>query len=248
MTGNTAEAGGHPARTIYVVEDNAELGGLICATLDQYRFRTEHFLTGQAFMRRLKKEAPALSVIDLGLPDIDGRQLVRQAQSVSDSAILILTGRQHVSDRILGLGLGLGLGADDYMMKPFEPRAVVARINSILRRIERARDHTSVGGRVARFRDWTFEIDCNRLISPRGRDVELSASESALLETMLKRPNRILSRTDLLSHQDQDCFDRSIDARISRLRRKLIDEDDAPELIKTVYGAGYMLLAAVTWT
>lgn len=234
----------HPGRNIYVVEDNAELGKLICATLDQYNFRSEHFLTGHAFLRRLKKEAPDLSVIDLGLPDIDGMQLVRQTQTVSDSAILILTGRQHVSDRILGLELG----ADDYMIKPFEPREVVARINSILRRIERSRDDAGSRPRVARFRGWKFDADCNRLISPDGHEMELSSAESALLETMLKRPNRILSRTDLLGNHDQECFDRSIDARISRLRRKLSDNDDAPELIKTVYGAGYILLAEVKWT
>ena len=89
--------------------------------------------------------------------------------------------------------------------------------------------------------------DRNRLIAPGGREVELSSAESGLLETMLKRPNRILSRTDLLGSHAEECFDRSIDARISRLRRKLTDNDDAPELIKTVYGAGYMLLADVKW-
>jgi two-component system, OmpR family, response regulator len=81
-----------------------------------------------------------------------------------------------------------------------------------------------------------------------GREVELSSAESGLLETMLKRPNRILSRTDLLGSHAEECFDRSIDARISRLRRKLTDNDGGPELIKTVYGAGYMLLGEVTWT
>jgi DNA-binding response OmpR family regulator len=240
MSGTTGE---RQSRSIYVVEDNAELGRLICATLNEYSFQSEHFLTGNAFLRRLKKTAPVLSIIDLGLPDIDGMQLVRQAQTVSDSAILILTGRQHVSDRILGLELG----ADDYMVKPFEPREVVARINSILRRIERSREETGGGLRVAQFRGWTFEVDRNRLISPSGCEVELSSAESGLLEIMLKRPNRILSRTDLLGSHAEECFDRSIDARISRLRRKLSDNDDAPEVIKTVYGAGYMLLADVKW-
>lgn len=244
MTRTASTIGERSHRSIYVVEDNAELGRMICATLNEYNFRSEHFLTGNAFLRRLKKETPALSIIDLGLPDIDGMQLVRQAQTVADSAILILTGRQHVSDRILGLELG----ADDYMVKPFEPREVVARINSILRRIERTRDEAGSRARMARFRGWTFEVDCNRLISPSGREIELSSAEAGLLETMLKRPNRILSRTDLLGNQDQECFDRSIDARISRLRRKLTDNDGTPELIKTAYGAGYMLLAEVTWT
>lgn len=230
-------------RSIYVVEDNAELGRLICATLDEYGFRSEHFAVGGSFLRRLKQQPPALSVIDLGLPDIDGMQLVRQAQSICGGAILILTGRHHVSDRILGLELG----ADDYMTKPFEPREVVARINSILRRVERSHDHGSEMARVARFRDWAFQVDRNRLISPRGHEMDLSSAEARLLAMMLRRPNRILSRADLLGDGDREPFDRSIDARISRLRRKLQDHDDGYELIKTVYGAGYMFLADVVW-
>ena len=121
-------------RIVYVVEDNAEIGRLVCATLDEHGFRSEHFLTGANFLRRLRRKPPAVAVIDLGLPDLDGLQLIRQVQSVSDSAILVLTGRQSVNDRILGLELG----ADDYMVKPFEPREVVARVNTILRRLERS--------------------------------------------------------------------------------------------------------------
>jgi len=121
-------------RIVYVVEDNAEIGRLVCATLDEHGFQSEHFLTGAHFLHRLKRKQPAVAVIDLGLPDLDGLQLIRDVQSVADSAILVLTGRQSVSDRILGLELG----ADDYMVKPFEPREVVARVNTILRRLERS--------------------------------------------------------------------------------------------------------------
>ena len=228
-------------RIVYVVEDDAEIGRLVCAALDEHGFRSEHFLTGANFLHRLKRQQPAVAVIDLGLPDLDGLQLIRDVQSVADSAILVLTGRQGVTDRILGLELG----ADDYMVKPFEPREVVARVNTILRRLERrARKGTQ---KSARFGGWTFEESCNRLTGPGGREVELSVAEARLLATLLMRPNRILDRVALLGDGDREPLDRSIDARISRLRRKLDADGDGQELIKTVYGAGYMLVAKVEW-
>jgi two-component system, OmpR family, response regulator len=164
-------------------------------------------------------------------------------QSISDSAILVLTGRQSVDDRILGLELG----ADDYMVKPFEPREVVARVNTILRRLERGGERKDGRLRTAHFGGWTFEESCNRLTAAGGCEVELSVAEARLLATMLERPNRILKRTELLDADGREPLDRSIDARISRLRRKLQAGDDAPEVIKTVYGAGYMLVAKVEW-
>jgi DNA-binding response OmpR family regulator len=231
-------------RIVYVVEDNVEIGRLVCATLDQHGFRSEHFSTGTNFLQCLRRKAPAISVIDLGLPDLDGMHLVRQVQAVSDSAILILTGRQSVDDRILGLELG----ADDYMVKPFEPREVVARVNTILRRLERGGEPRKGTPRSARFNGWTFEESCNRLTDPGGREVELSVAEARLLATLLRQPNRILNRAALLGDGDREPLDRSIDARISRLRRKLHGDDDGnQELIKTVYGAGYMLVAKVEW-
>lgn len=230
-------------RIVYVVEDNLEIGRLVCATLDQHGFRSEHFSTGTSFLQCLRRKAPAISVIDLGLPDLDGLHLVRQVQAVSDSAILILTGRKGVDDRILGLELG----ADDYMVKPFEPREVVARVNTILRRLERGGEARKGSDECARFGGWTFEESCNRLTGPGGREVDLSVAEARLLSTLLRRPNRIVNRAELLGDGDREPLDRSIDARISRLRRKLNAPDDGPELIKTVYGAGYMLVAQVEW-
>jgi DNA-binding response OmpR family regulator len=230
-------------RIVYVVEDNVEIGRLVCTSLDQNGFRSEHFTTGTDFLRGLRRKAPALSVIDLSLPDLDGLHLVRQVQALCDSAILILTGRQSVEDRILGLELG----ADDYMVKPFEAREVVARVNTILRRLERGGGLSKGPQKSARFDGWLFEESCNRLTGPDGREVELSVAEARPLATLLRRPNRILNRAELIGDGDREPFDRSIDTRISRLRRKLHAPDDGRELIKTVYGAGYMLVAKVQW-
>jgi DNA-binding response OmpR family regulator len=229
---------------VYVVEDQDEIGRLVCAALDQHGFRSEHFRTGTNFLQSLRRKPPAISVIDLGLPDLDGLHLVRQVHAVSDSAILILTGRQSVDDRILGLELG----ADDYMVKPFEPREVVARVNTILRRLQRSGGPTMSTPASARFSGWTFEESCNRLTAPGGRELELSVAEARLLAILLRRPNRILNRAALLDAGDREPLDRSIDARISRLRRKLNADDDSQELIKTVYGAGYMLVGKVDWS
>jgi DNA-binding response OmpR family regulator len=230
-------------RTVYVVEDQDEIARLVCVALEQHGFHPEHFRTGTSFLQSLKRKAPAVSVIDLGLPDLDGLHLVRQVQAVSDSAILILTGRQSVDDRILGLELG----ADDYMVKPFEAREVVARVNTILRRLERGSEPRRATHKAARFGGWTFEESRNRLTGPGGREFELSVAEARLLATLLRQPNRILNRAALLGDGDREPLDRSIDARISRLRRKLHADDGGEELIKTVYGAGYMLVARVAW-
>jgi DNA-binding response OmpR family regulator len=234
-------------RIVYVVEDNADIGRLVCATLAEHGFRSEHFLTGANFLQQLKRKAPAVSVIDINLPDLDGFHLIREVQSLSDSAILVLTGRHSVDDRIFGLELG----ADDYMVKPFEPREVVARVNTILRRLERGAERKDGAPRTARFAGWTFEESSNRLTAAGGREVELSVGEARLLATLLRRPHRILNRAELLDAGGREPLDRSIDARISRLRRKLQpegeDDDKEEKIIKTVYGAGYMLVAKVEW-
>ncbi|MDK9722074.1 MAG: response regulator transcription factor [Rhodospirillales bacterium] len=231
-------------QAVFVVEDDFDVGRLICRSLDEFEFTARHFRTGGELLKQLKREEPALCIVDLGLPDIDGIQVVREIEERHDCAILILTGRQGVSDRVLGLELG----ADDYMVKPFEPRELVARVRSILRRWHRApaKELQQNLGK-ARFADWIFDADMNRLCSLDGEQVDLSASEAALLGGLLRSPKRILSRDQLLGERSDAPFDRSIDVRISRLRRKLGDDPHHPRLIKTVYGAGYILSATVTW-
>ncbi|HYG90318.1 MAG TPA: response regulator transcription factor [Azospirillum sp.] len=229
---------------VYVVEDEADIGDLIRTTLAGYGYEAEHVRTGAELARRLRARVPALCIVDLGLPDVDGLQLVRDLQERAGCAILILTGRQHVADRILGLELG----ADDYMVKPFEPRELVARVRSILRRLGRAAEvGETPPPSVARFEGWTFEPARNRLLDPAGQEVALSTAETRLLEVFVRSPNRILSRDQLLQERDLEPLDRSIDVRISRLRRKLGEDPSSPRLIKTIYGAGYMFSVDVGW-
>jgi len=229
---------------IFVLEDDPEVARLICMSLGEYGFRCEHMRAGRQLLERARQVAPDLCIVDLGLPDMDGMQVVRELQDGSPCAVLILTGRNDVTDRVLGLELG----ADDYIVKPFEPRELVARVRSILRRYQRAASAEPAGERsTARFAGWTFDANRHALVAPDGREVSLSAAEAGLLATLLRRPNKILSREQLLGERDVDPFDRSIDVRISRLRRKLDDDPQNPRLIKTVYGAGYLFSVQVEW-
>ncbi len=231
--------------SILVLEDEAEIARLICGSLSEYGFRCDHLTTGRQLLDRARRATPDLCIVDLGLPDMDGMQVVRELQEGSPCAVLILTGRNDVTDRVLGLELG----ADDYIVKPFEPRELVARVRSILRRYQRAAasDASDTARTIARFAGWTFDRGLHALTAPDGREVNLSAAEAGLLLTLLQRPNRILSREQLLGERDVDPFDRSIDVRMSRLRRKLDDDPHDPKLIKTVYGAGYLFTAQVAW-
>ncbi len=228
---------------IFVVEDETDIARLIAATLAEYGFRSETFGTGRALLARARRVQPELAILDLGLPDMDGLQVLRELQEQHPCAALILTGRDGLTDRVLGLELG----ADDYLVKPFEPRELVARVRSILRRYQKAAAPEPGGPGAVRFAGWHFDIGRLNLTAGDGREVSLSAAEAALLQTLLKRPNKILTREQLIGERELDPFDRSIDVRISRLRRKLEDDPQDPKIIKTVYGAGYLLCATVEW-
>ena len=232
---------------IVIVEDNIDVAQAVTRALGAAGYESTHFLRGEELNRYLSKETPALCIIDLGLPDGDGLDLVRKLQSHADVAIVILTGRGDATDRVIGLEVG----ADDYIVKPFEPRELVARVKAVLRRTrqkEAGPAQESVA--KARFQDWTYSADTHSLTSADGKTVTISAAEARLLFVFLKAPKRILSREQLLeltSGEELSSFDRAIDVRISRLRRKIEANSDDPQLIKTVYGAGYLFTASVEW-
>ncbi len=230
---------------IHVVEDDPAVARLIEGTLQRFNYRAEVFRTGTDFLRRLRAETPALCILDLGLPDMDGMQVLQQIRARHGFGLLIVTGRTDTSDRVMGLELG----ADDYVLKPFEPRELIARVRSVLRRYQRPRpDAASAADRVAEFAGWQFEVGTHRLVAPDGREDMLGVSEAQLLITLLEHPNHILSRDQLLAGRDTSALDRSIDLRVSRLRRRLEENPQHPKIIKTVYGAGYLLAATVSWS
>ncbi len=231
-------------KLIYVVDDEADICKLVCQELARYGHNAQYFRTGSQALYALKQHKPDLCIVDLGLPDMDGLTLVRQLLDGGATGIIILSGRDSLTDKVLGLELG----ADDYISKPFDPRELVARTNSVLRRIEKitAVNHNDRPQRKAQFGNWLFDPSTLTLSTLGGISETLSTAEAELLISLLKAPKQILSREQLLKERDTG-FDRSIDVRMSRIRKKLETDPASARLIKTVYGAGYMLTADVVW-
>ena len=176
---------------------------------------------------------PDLIVLDLGLPGRDGLDVIREIRARSRTPIVILTARGEETDRIVGLELG----ADDYIVKPFSPREVVARVRAVLRRTEAPEDDRQV------LRRGTMEIDIPRMrVSVEGQLVDLTATEFQLLATMARRPGQVFTRGQLLDAVRGDAFEgyeRAIDAHIKNIRRKIETDTANPVFIQTVYGVGY---------
>lgn len=230
-------------RCIFVLDDDPDICRLVSGTLREFGFETTECHTAAALRRLLLVRVPDLCIVDLGLPDADGMDVVRDLQARYACGVMVLTGRGYLSDRVMGLELG----ADDYIVKPFEPRELVARVRSILRRRDKNAAPSPVRSQIAEFSGWRFLVDSNRLSSPSGQEWTLSAGESRMLLHFLQRPNRILDREQLRGGRDHSSLDRGVDVRVSRLRRKLESDPQQPKTIRTVYGAGYLLAAEVSW-
>jgi len=189
-----------------------------------------------------------LVILDLILPDADGISLVREIREGGNVPIVMLTSKSDEVERIIGLEIG----ADDYVAKPFSPRELLARIKSIFRRIEAATERAKLTDdyRVkVRFADWELDLTSRCLKRPDGTEVRLTNSEFQLLATFVERPQRVLTRNQLLEFSRTDpeaVFDRTIDYLILKLRRKIEDDPRAPKLIRTEHGAGYVFAPKVT--
>ncbi|WP_299182887.1 response regulator transcription factor [uncultured Neptuniibacter sp.] len=226
---------------IYVIEDESDLNQMICSTLNSFRYDARSFLTGESALAELSAMEPEICIVDLNLPDMDGMELVRLLEG-KEIGVIIVSGRDGLTDRVLGLEFG----ADDYITKPFEPREMVARVQSLLRRIRKHKSQQHEKPKLARFGNWTFQPESLSLKHKSKPEESLSRAEGDMLLALLKHPFQILSRDQLLG---ENCvpYDRSIDVRMSRLRKKIESDPQHPELIKTVYGAGYMFTSEVRW-
>lgn len=224
-----------------MIEDESEIAELVAKSLRSYRFEVSVFFDGASGLTACERKQPDICIIDLNLPDIDGMELVKGLQN-QGVGIIILSGRDCLTDRVVGLEFG----ADDYVTKPFEPRELVARVQSLQRRLESIRVVPEVADKdVAHFGGFSFDTKSLTLTRPDSQRENLSRAESDMLLALIRSPFQILSRDQLLG---ENCvpYDRSIDVRISRLRKKL-SVDQAEPLVKTVYGAGYMLTTQVEW-
>lgn len=204
---------------IYVIDDEPDICDLVCQELERYHFNTQAFYKGEHALQAMKTQLPSLCIIDLGLPDMDGLSLVKELFDKLNSAnkkigVIILSGRNSLPDKVLGLELG----ADDYISKPFDPRELVARVKSIIRRLV-SNEVPITTCHKASFGEWTFEQSTLTLHNKAGENFMLSAAEAEIFMILLKAPRQILSRERLLN-EDANSFDRSIDVRMSRLRKK----------------------------
>ena len=230
---------------ILVVDDQQEICDVVQEYLtgEGYRVSTAHDGGG---MRRALSQAPIdLVILDLMLPGEDGLTLARSLRSESGIGIIILTGRGETVDRIIGLEMG----ADDYLPKPFHLRELLARVKSVLRRVQNRAEESPHAGRTrARFAGWNLDMSSRELTSPGGEEVRLTTGEFDLLTAFVNNANQVLSRDrllDLARNREAGPFDRTIDVQVGRLRRKLEDDPQNPSLIKTVRGSGYIFTPSV---
>ncbi|MBY0574176.1 MAG: response regulator [Undibacterium sp.] len=235
--------------TILIVDDDKEIRSLLADYLAGHGYTTLMAADGMTMWAMLEKNTVDLLVLDLNLPGDDGLTLCRNLRAKSKLPVIMLTARGEPLDRILGLEMG----ADDYLAKPFEPRELLARIRSVLRRshfsVEQSREDKTDKLQKIRFGDWVLDLVARHLISPDQRVIALSGSEYRLLTIFLDQANTVLNRDQLLNltqGRDADPFDRSIDIQISRLRQKLGEDARSPQIIKTVRNGGYVLTVNVT--
>jgi two-component system OmpR family response regulator len=225
---------------ILVVDDQQEICDVVQEYLtgEGYRVSTAH--DGGGMRRALGQATVDLVILDLMLPGEDGLTLARQLRSESAIGIIILTGRGETVDRIIGLEMG----ADDYLPKPFHLRELLARVKSVLRRVQSRTAEAPLHGRSrARFAGWSLDLSSRELTSPGGEDVRLTTGEFDLLSAFVNNANQVLTRDrllDLARNREAGPFDRTIDVQVGRLRRKLEDDPQNPNLIKTVRGSGYI--------
>ena len=232
-----------------VLDDEVDITQLLANYLQSQGFRVSQLHSGPALMELMATDPPALVLLDLGLPGEDGFTIARQLREHWRCGLVIVTGRGDSIDKVVGLEVG----ADDYVTKPFDLRELLARIKAVLRRMAPAEPQAPNGAAAPRsklrFAGWELDTAARRLTSPQGQDVALTSGEFDLLCAFAQHPGRVLSRDFLLENtrgREAAPFDRTIDVQVGRLRKKLEADADDPQIIKSVRGAGYILVPPVT--
>ncbi len=222
---------------LLMIDDDAALNELLVEYFERFGHKLATAVTAADGRRRLRRDEPDLLILDVMLPDADGMELCRTIRSESDIPIVMLTARGDLTDRVLGLEFG----ADDYIPKPFEPRELVARVETLMRRSREtpARRFCAGGGLV-------LETETRR-VTLGGTEIELTSMEFELLRILMDSRGRVLSREMVLRKLrgiDADIVDRSVDMLISRLRKKLDDDSRSPRFIKTIWRTGYQFVGS----
>jgi DNA-binding response OmpR family regulator len=219
---------------ILIVDDEPEIVRLVVDYMSAAGFSTDTARTGQEALARAQSEPPDMVILDLGLPGLDGLDVTRTLRRTSEVPIIMLTARDDETDKLIGLELG----ADDYVTKPFSPRELVARVRAVLRR-------RAGSGQSDVINTADLALDVPRMRASRdGHQIDLTATEFALLETLARQPGRVFTRSQLLDAIHGvafESYERAIDAHIKNIRRKLEPDPHSPRYILTVYGVGYRL-------
>jgi len=236
---------------IAVVDDEVDITQLLAGYLNGHGYRVTQLHNGRSLMELMPRDPPALVLLDLGLPGEDGFTIARQLREHWHCGLVIITGRGDAVDKVVGLEVG----ADDYVTKPFDLRELLARIKAVLRRLAPAEAAPAAPAGSApprsklRFAGWELDTAARRLLDPQGQDVTLTTGEFDLLTTFAQHAGRVLSRDFLLEQtrgREAAPFDRTIDVQVGRLRKKLETDAENPQIIKSVRGAGYILVPPVT--
>ena len=219
---------------ILVVDDDKNICELLRLYIDKEGYQTVVAYDGKQALKLFEEEAPCLIVLDVMMPELDGWQVCREIRKSSDVPIIMLTAKGEVEDRIIGLELG----ADDYLIKPFSPRELVARVRALFRRTHLA-DEPQV--EVLDFGDLVIDISGHKILVD-GKEVDLTASEFKLLTTLARHPGRVYNRMELVEKvlgYDFEGYERTIDSHVKNLRAKLGDDPKHPKWLYTVHGVGY---------
>ena len=232
-----------------VLDDEVDIAALLANYLKGHGFRVSQVHSGPGLMALMAADPPSLVLLDLGLPGEDGFSIARQLREHWRCGLVIVTGRGDSVDKVVGLEVG----ADDYVTKPFDLRELLARIKAVLRRLapeeSPAQRSPAEPPHKRCFAGWTLDTSARQLTGPNGHDVPLTGGEFDLLRTFAEHPGRVLSRDFLLEQtrgREAAPFDRTIDVQVGRLRKKLEVDAEDPKIIKSVRGAGYILVPSVT--
>ncbi|HET9700656.1 MAG TPA: response regulator [Burkholderiales bacterium] len=231
---------------ILIVEDDRDVRAMLREYLSEHGYDVAEAGSGAEMRAALQQRVPNVILLDLKLPGEDGLTLARHLREHHNLGIIMVTGQGDVVDRIVGLEMG----ADDYLAKPFDPRELLARLKSVLRRYQvspEARNPAPAAARRVAVGECSLDLASHRLFDGTGREIPLTAMEYNLLQVFVEHPNQVLSRDQLLTltrNREWEPFDRSIDIRIARLRRKIEADAGRPRLIRTVRGTGYMFVPA----
>ena len=230
--------------SVLIVEDDRDIRQMVAEYLGSQGYDVDQAETGSDMREAIERRVPHVVLLDIRLPGEDGLTLARYLRERYDVGIIMVSGAGDVIDRVVGLEVG----ADDYVTKPFDPRELLARVKSVMRRLQlRAPARAAPDAeseRVAVGRCF-LDVASHRLLDADGHEISITSMEYELLKVFTEHPNKVLSRDQILTftkNREWEPFDRSIDIRIARLRRKVEANPEEPQAIRTVRGAGYMFV------